>query len=152
MERTEIRSLIRSVLADELGKHQAKTTPASVSTQEVVRQEKVRITNDQELAAFVKRIATASRDEQTRADMAAGRHAFKLDKGTSQMHDAQRSPAESSRADRVTGFDKGFINERQIDALNDDIEVVLINKAVRFTPLAKDKLRQRGIRIERKAS
>jgi hypothetical protein len=152
VERTEIRSLIRSVLTEELGKHQAKTTPASVSTQEVVRQEKVRITNDQELAAFVKRIASASRQEQTRADMAAGRYAFMLDKGASQIQDGQRSPAESSRSDRIAGFDKGFINERQIDALNGDIEVVLINKAVRFTPLAIDKLRQRGIRIERKAS
>ena len=152
MERTEIRSLIRSVLADELKQHHSKTPTPSVPTQEMARQEKVRIANDHELTAFVKRIAIACRDEQVRADMATGQHAFKLDKETPPIHEENGSPAESSRAGRIAGFDKGFINERQIDALNEDIEIVLIDKAVRFTPLAKDKLRQRGIKIERKAS
>ena len=147
MERSEIRTLIQSVLREELGKLRIKNTK-----RQSTRQEHVRIANDQDLSVFVKRLATLCRDEQMRHDIAEGALSFRLDDGTLSTSGAERSPAEGAHSGKSAGFEKGFINERQIDALDEDTKVVVISKAVRFTPLAKDRLRQRGIRIERKAS
>jgi hypothetical protein len=138
VDRSEIRSLIQSVLDEELGAdHKIRPTAAREN------QELVTISNDGELAAFVKHIATLSKDETKRMELETGRHGFTLTGG---------SQVAISGTARTAGFDEGYINERQIDALSNDIEVVLIAKTARFTPLAKDRLRQRSIRIERKAS
>lgn len=147
MERIEIRSLIRAVIAEELGQDHKGISPPAKTLHEPVT-----ITNDQELAAFVQRIAALSRDGNKRTDLETGRHAFTLCSGSLQVQQANGSPAEPCRADRIAEFDKDFINERQIDALSDEVAVVLVAKTVRFTPLAKDRLRQRSIKIERKAS
>ncbi|MBT4891129.1 MAG: hypothetical protein HON65_16395 [Rhodospirillales bacterium] len=148
MESTEIRSLIRSILSEELGKVKAKKTSSPKA-----KSENVRITNDQELTAFTKRVAALCKSEQNRNDIETGQWSFSLNSVSSpQMHGSMQSPAQGARSERSAQFEKGFINERQIDALSEDTTIVVINKAVRFTPLAKDRLRQRGIRIERKAS
>jgi hypothetical protein len=117
-----------------------------------VKKESVKITTDQELAAFTRRVAVLCKDEHKRREIESGQWTFRLNSQSTPIHGANRSPAQVSNAERSAQFDKGFINERQIDALSEDTTSVVINKSVRFTPLAKDRLRQRGIRIERKAS
>ena len=153
MDRTELRSLIRSVLSEELGRLQDKGPKAAS-----VKQENVTIGNDHDLAIFVKRLAGLCKDETKRNEIEQGRWRFTLTgrAATSNQasHGVNSSPIAVPQAGSAATarFDKGFINERQIDALSDDTEVVVTTGAVRFTPLARDRLRQRGIRIERKAS
>lgn len=143
MDRAEIRSLIRAVLAEELGRIQNRP-----SEKPDVQQETVRIGNDQELAIFVKRLSQMCRDETIRKEIERGIRTFKL----RNTINGSASLENNRTNNQAVRFDKGFINERQIDALNEDTEVVVATRAVRFTPLAMDRLRQRGIRIERKAS
>lgn len=144
MDRNEIRSLIRSVLSEELGRLQNKNPGLPA-----VKSESISIRNDQDLAAFVKKLAGMCRDEGTRQELEKGQLTYSLGNVSETV---AQTPMNRPVNGQMARFESGFINERQIDALSDDTEVVVATKAVRFTPLAKDRLRQRGIRIERKAS
>jgi len=135
--------LIRSILSEELARVQTKG-----SNLPAVKQENVVIRNDQDLSAFVKKLASLCKDETKRQELEKGHWTFSLSNRPTPGSHAQQG----ARNGQAARFDKGFINERQIDALDDDTEIVVAGKAVRFTPLAQDRLRQRGIRIERKAS
>lgn len=151
MDRTEIRLLVRTILQEELGQLD-KTMPRASS----IKQETIRIENDQELGVFVKRLAALCKDETTRREIEQGKRQFTLSDNRGGYSQASHLPSEAPLNIRTNGqparFEKGFINERQIDALSEGTEVVVAARAVRFTPLAIDRLRQRGIRIERKAS
>jgi hypothetical protein len=46
-------------------------------------------------------------------------------------------------------FEKGLISERDIAKLPAGLASVQVSKRVRFTPLAQDELRRRGVKIER---
>ena len=46
-------------------------------------------------------------------------------------------------------IDRGIVSERQIEALPAGTSRLLVGKSVRFTPLARDRLRLRAIDIER---
>ncbi|MBC6405123.1 MAG: hypothetical protein GDA41_05250 [Rhodospirillales bacterium] len=133
----EIRSLIREVLAEELAKLGGRgARPPG--------EEQVSIANDRDLAAFVQRLLEMSRDGETRAAIEQGRLVFRLVRAerTAAQAPARRNPS-SQRIDR------GFVSERQVDALPPGTSLLQVGKAVRFTPLGRDRLRQRGIAIER---
>jgi len=151
VDRTEIRSLVRTILKEELGRI-GKTMPGVSS----IKQETIRIGDDQELDVFVKRLAALCKDEATRREIEQGKRQFTLSGNRGGYSQAVHLPSEASLNIRTNSqparFEKGFINERQIDALSEGTDVVVATRAVRFTPLAMDRLRQRGIRIERKAS
>lgn len=134
----DIRGLIRQVLAEEL----AKLRPA---TNAPPREESVRIADDRDLDRFVRRILTLGGDAGTRRAIEEGRLVFRLSDSAAPARSNSR-PAASQR------IDKGFVSERQIDALPDGTKVLQVGKAVRFTPLGRDRLRQRGIVIERAGS
>ncbi len=141
---SEIRSLIRQVLAEEL----SKLRPA---TNAPPREEAVSLENDEDLARFVRRLMRMGADPATRQAVEDGRLTFRLAKGSSGGRSVsaapravgQPAPAASQR------IDKGFVSERQVDALPPGTKVLQVGKAVRFTPLGRDRLRQRGIAIER---
>lgn len=133
---SEIRSLIRQVLAEEL----AKLRPAVNAPP---REERVRIDSDQDLDRFARRLMTLSSDPSTKRAIEEGRLVFRLGSNSSS---APRSGPLAAASQRI---DKGFVSERQIDALPDGTKVLQVGKAVRFTPLGRDRLRQRGIVIER---
>ncbi|GAB5467816.1 MAG: hypothetical protein Kilf2KO_08460 [Rhodospirillales bacterium] len=140
---SDIRSLIRQVLAEEL----AKLKPSG-GTQR--HEEPVRIANDADLAAFVARILTLSRDGQIRREIEAGHRVFRLDSSGGPASAPPASPAAPVRQSAFVAG--GFLSERQVDALPEGVERLQVGKAVRFTPLARDRLRQRGIAIERMGS
>ncbi len=131
----DIRSLIRQVLAEEL----AKLRPAANAPP---REERVRIADDRDLERFVRRLMTLSADADTRRAIEEGRLVFRLGSGGA-------VPTASSATGGSQRIDKGFISERQVDALPSGTRVLQIGKAVRLTPLGRDRLRQRGIAIER---
>jgi len=140
---SEIRSLIRQVLAEEL----SKLRPAMNAPP---REEAVTLENDEDLARFVRRLMRMSADPAARQAVEDGRLTFRLAKGGSSRSVSaapravgQPAPAASQR------IDKGFVSERQVDALPPGTKVLQVGKAVRFTPLGRDRLRQRGIAIER---
>lgn len=130
--------MIRQILAEELAK---VTAPAGGQ----VREEVVRIASDADLAAFTSRLLALSRDPQARREIEAGRWVFRL--GDAPAPSMTAPPA--APLQRTARIERGFVGERQVDALAEGVTVLQVTKAVRFTPLARDRLRQRGIAIER---
>ncbi len=138
---SDIRSLVRQVLSEEL----AKLRPAANAP---TREEAVRIADDRDLDRFVRRILTLSSDGATRRAIEEGRLVFRLSDGpTPSVANSRANSSQPTTASQR--IDKGFVSERQIDALPEGTKVLQVSKAVRFTPLGRDRLRQRGIAIER---
>ena len=139
-----IASLVREVLAEELARLRAER---GGQPRPNVREETVRIGNDDELRAFVGRVLKLADDRETRRAIEQNRLVFRL-------QGAAAGPSVSSRAAPTAAghtevIERGFFSERQADQLPKDTKKVCIGKAVRLTPLARDRLRQRGISIER---
>ncbi|MBL4769056.1 MAG: hypothetical protein JKY94_15320, partial [Rhodobacteraceae bacterium] len=49
-------------------------------------------------------------------------------------------------------FERGLVSERDVASLPQDMRRVDVGKTVRFTPLARDELRRRNIKVERDQS
>ena len=133
-------ALIREVLSEEL----AKLKPAA--TKSDIRKEVVSITSDAELNAFARRVIKTMADPVAKQEFEAGRLEFIL---SSDELNATTNSQPVSHGSTEHRIDKGFLSERQIDTLSESIKRLLIGKAVRITPLARDRARQRGIVIER---
>jgi hypothetical protein len=143
---SELRHLIREILVEEL----ARAAPPTVVPQ--VTEEQVSIHSNADLAAFVQRLMAAAQDGRLRADIAAGRHVFRLaDHGVSQVQ-AHQPTAPNPGTARAVRFERGMVSERDVASLPQDARRIDVGKTVRFTPLARDELRRRGIKVERAQS
>ena len=109
-----VAELIREVLAEELARLRAE-----------VREERVRIADDADLAAFARRVLAV----------------------------VPASPPPTTTGHRAAGgvevIERGLLSERQVDRLPRGTARVRLGPGVRLTPLARDRLRRRGISIER---
>lgn len=133
-------ALIREVLSEEL----AKLRPNAATHR--VKREAVKISSDADLNAFVRSLLKRMDDPAVRNDLETGRLEFVLDgKGAIPTN----PPRDDVTAGTVHRVEHGFLSERQIDRLPSSIKRVMVSKAVRLTPLARDRARQRGIVIER---
>jgi hypothetical protein len=146
-----IAGLIREVLAEELAKLRGEKGALPVVP---LREEQVAIANDADIAAFVQKILKLSEDPSERQKLKDGRITFRLTSGaTGGATGPAAAPAATGQSHRATGqshrIERGLLSERQVDRLPRQTKSVLIGKQVRMTPLARDRLRQRGIVIER---
>lgn len=138
MQQDELRKLIRDAIAAELRRPDAgQRLPAREPREEIVS-----IGSDVELAGFVHRLLDMTDDPKTRENIRAGRLKFKLAGGAGhQRSEVGHVPP--------APLPPGFVTERQVDALPDGTRVVSVGKATRLTPLARDRLRAKNIKIER---
>ncbi len=142
----DIRSLVRQILAEELGRHGIGAGGP--------RREPVSIRRSADLDAFALRVLEMARSVDLAAELRSGRLRFELESGSAPP---ARSIAEtpSARASAPAGaaarFDKGLVTEKHIAGLAHGASIS-VGKSVCFTPLAKDELRRKGIKVERKAS
>lgn len=120
----ELRSMVRDVLREVMA---GRTQPAAAV-------ETVRLANDNELAAFVARITDPALAEKIRS----GKLRFTLGHSTPKAASAPSS-------EMLTGV----ITEQKIDRLSPQAALVLGPDAV-LTPLARDKARKLGLKIERR--
>lgn len=120
-----VRDLLREVMA---GRSMADTNAV----------ETVRLTSDAELSAFVARLIDPATLERVRS----GRLRFKLQVGPAP---AITAAASALRTEVLTGV----ITEQKIDRLAGTGTLVLAAGAV-LTPLARDKARRLGLKVERK--
>lgn len=128
--RAMVREAIREALAETRRGAGAPALPAAA--------EPVRIASDAELDAFVRRIARLARDPAAAARIEAGTLRFTLAEGrpahvTVPAGDAPRD---------------GLVSERAIERLPEGATLRLARTAV-VTPLARDRARQRRIKLER---
>ena len=119
----ELRGLVREVLRETLASR-------GVSSAHGV--EKISVSNETELQAFVKRLASPGVIEAVRA----GKLRFTL-------NDAAIAPG------KIGDVLEGVISEQKIDGLAGRGTLLLGPTAV-LTPLARDKVRKLGLKIERK--
>ena len=141
--------MIRELLAEELAS--AGLGPRSgAAPKPQVREENVSIGSDAELAAFVRRLLEITKDGRARAEIEAGRHVFRLARGASAAPAYSAMP--SATQNTPVSFERGLITEKEIIKLPDGVAVVKAGKRARFTPLAQDEMRRRGIKIERAKS
>lgn len=101
-----------------------------------IRTETVQLANDRDLDNFVRKLLRLFESPKTRADLKAGRLSFRL-----------AGSARSSGGGAIHRIDTGAVTERQIAALAGGT-LVLGRKAV-LTPLAREKARTLGIKIEK---
>ncbi len=137
MNAAELRTFVREVLHDELSQHGGTATTTTSS-----RVEDVTLRSDSDLMAFVRRIVQLAGDTRQRHALESGQLAFRL---------AHGPPVPSSARAGADGpqFEAGLVTERHIEGLDESVAHVTVAPAVRFTPLALDRLRQRGISVKR---
>ncbi len=144
MSDAAINQMIREVLAEEL----AKLRPGAAGEKPGTQYETVRISSAADLNSFARRILAMADNSGERREFEQGRLVFELAGSQSGA-----VPAGSSASQVSTGpvhtIETGFVSERHIDKLDRNIKRVIVGKAVRMTPLARDRARQRGIIIER---
>ena len=157
-----VAELIREVLAEELARLRAD-----------VREERVRIANDADLAAFARRVLAMADDRGAREALENGGLVFRLDAGaggaagTAGRHGAGNARVRGGReADAITAslpstaskhgsaghtetIERGLVSERRVDRLPRGTARVRLGRDAKLTPLARDRLRRRGIAIER---
>lgn len=147
--RDEIRAMVREVLQEELqGLRGEGGAHADTSPRPQVREEAVSLTSDAELNAFVHRILELARDGKSVREIKAGRWRFRLHANGGAA--APRPPAApgSPPTPASIAFDRGLVSERQIAQVPAG-SAIRAGKRVRFTPLARDEIRRKGIRVER---
>ena len=145
----ELRQAIRELLAEELARLRGEPVGRAADPPPAPeREERVAIGNDRDLAAFVVRLAGLCADPETRHQIESGRWRFRLAGGAP----AGSTPPSASPASSEARFERGLVSEREVQRLAAGIRVVLAAKRVRFTPLAMDLLRRRGITLERTES
>ena len=148
-------SLIREVLAEELARirSEKKSAGGSVASAARVREEAVTIAGDGDLQAFARRILTMADNPDERRRLQAGELVFRL---AGRSGGGIGAPAPSGQvaggqaaAGPAERIERGLLSERQVDRLPAGTTLLQLGKEARMTPLARDRLRRRGIRIER---
>lgn len=144
-----VRSLIREVLAEELDRvRQERAAPKSVRANPSVVEEIVSLKSDQDLQALIQHVLKISRNKSMHDKIVRGDHVFRLDAPQVGSSSPKPSPIVSG-GQGVVRIEGGFLSERQVENLPQGTRVVEIGQGVRFTPLARDRLRQRKIAVER---
>jgi hypothetical protein len=143
-----VRAIIREVLAEELQRLKAGRRTGGAPRPQV-REERVSIASDADLAAFVGRLLELARDGQARREIEDKRHVFRLAAGGLAPAPGETAASPARPVAHAARIDAGMVSERQIDALPPGTTQVIIGRSVRLTPLARDRARARGITLER---
>lgn len=146
---SDLRAVIREVLAEELARMRGGAPAAAPQ----VTEETVTLRSNADLQAFVRRLLSLAQDGRMRAEIEAGRHVFRLaSQATAPLEAHQPAAPSPAAAPPAVRFERGLVTEREVARLPDEQRAVQAGKTVRFTPLARDELRRRGIKIERAKS
>ncbi len=146
MSEAELRAMVREVLREALAK---RAGPAGQAVPPTI--ESVRIANDAELAAFVRRLIQLLDDPAAGAALRSGRHSFSLAGSAPGVPAATTSVPAVSHAPAAgqSVLVTGTVTEAKINKCAGAAAILLAPGAV-ITPLARDRARALGLRIERK--
>ena len=138
----EIRKIIRELLVEEI----ALINKESVSLdQKTTREEIVSIKTDEDLMNFVKKILNIVKETDGFSNIENGDIIFHLDVPSSANLNS-RSCTSNPTSNKI---EDGLITEYDIAKLDENITVLQVLKNAKLTPLAKDELRKKGIKMER---
>ena len=138
----EIRKIIRELLLEEI----ASINKESVSLdQKTTREVIVSIRTDEDLMKFVKKILNIVRETDGFSNIENGDIIFHLEVPSSANLNS-RSCTSHPTSNKI---EDGLITEYDIAKLDGNITVLQVLKNAKLTPLAKDELRKKGIKMER---
>lgn len=138
----EIRKIIRELLVEEI----ASINKESVSLdQKTTREVIVSIRTDEDLMNFVKKILNIVKETDGFSNIENGDIIFHLDVPSSANLNS-RSCTSHPTSNKI---EDGLITEYDIAKLDGNITVLQVLKNAKLTPLAKDELRKKGIKMER---
>jgi len=138
----EIRKIIRELLVEEI----ASINKESVSLdQKTTREEIVSIKTDEDLMNFVKKILNIVKETDGFSNIENGDIIFHLDVPSSANLNS-RSCTSHPTSNKIEDV---LITEYNIAKLDENITVLQVLKNAKLTPLAKDELRKKGIKMER---
>jgi phosphohistidine swiveling domain-containing protein len=138
----EIRKIIRELLVEEI----ASINKESVSLdQKTTREVIVSIRTDEDLMKFVKKILNIVKETDGFSNIENGDIIFHLDVPSSANLNS-RSCTSHPASNKI---EDGLITEYDIAKLDGNITVLQVLKNAKLTPLAKDELRKKGIKMER---
>ncbi len=149
-----LRALVREVLRELVPTARAPVPAAErpAAGPSAPRIEAVSISSDAELQAFVRRVLDLSADPGGREALRSGRHGFRLASGGGAPHAGNGAPHAGNGAEVADGeehIDKGVLSESKVIALARAGRTIVVGKRVAVTPLARDKARQLGVKLER---
>ena len=150
---SELRSLIRQILAEEVARLRTDLAPAP-------RVERVRAGSEAELTEFALSVLDRAQEPGFAAALREGRLRFVPETPAalvpSHVTPVSRPAPPAPPVTLVTTMPapvpelrKGLVTERDIAAVAEGETRLRVAKAARITPLAGDEARRRGIRIER---
>ncbi len=150
MANTNITRLISEVLAEELAKINADSSKTADGQSRGVDERWVQIETDEDLKTFVSDIIGMTESQRDRVALEKGKIVYRLKRaGGRSTTPHERKHDKGFSFGTTQTIESGFFSERQADRISGDIKRLRIGKSVRMTPLARDRLRQRGITIER---
>ena len=145
-----ISALIREVLHEELqliNKTRRERTKEKAENKKI-RWEKVAISSDEDLQHLVKKVVKVTQSEEGKRDIVEGNVVFYLDEVTKRkLQIGERAPEGTKST--TAKFEKGLLSERLVERFPPGTKVLFLGRKACTTPLARDRLRQRGISIER---
>lgn len=156
--RSTVREVLRDLLPTLTGQAPAAARgpragqAASVRTRPAAggaRSEEVSITNDQELAAFVQRLLHLFADPGAREALRTGRHAFRLVAAAPHPGLPCSAAPPAASAGESERFDQAVLSESKVISLARAGRRIVLGERVVVTPLARDKARQLGVKLER---
>ena len=131
----DVRTIVREVLAEVLASRKSASGTATVQS--------VRIATDNDLARFVARLIQELDDPTTSTDLRSGARRFTLRDVVGSVN-----PPVGTSSPPGTFALQGVITESRIERCAPDGALVLGAGAI-LTPLARDKARKLGLKIER---
>lgn len=146
-----LRTLVREVLRDLVPTARAQGLGATVNAAEAPRVESVSISSDAELQALIRRVLDLSAEPGGREALRSGRHGFRLANGGGAPEPAAPEPAAPGGPERngEQRIDSGVLSESKVIGLARSGRRIVLGRRVAVTPLARDKARQLGVKLER---
>jgi hypothetical protein len=138
IDRDQLRALVREVVRDAVSDIRSVDQPTGhLAAGEKARTDAVRITTDQELAAFVRQLLRLFENPKTRADLRNGRLTFRLAGGGGTAQAATHR------------IESGAVTERHVADMADSGGVLVLGRKAVLTPLGREKARALGITIRK---
>ncbi len=148
---SDLRKMIRELLLEELGK--IKENTSSGETNNPPSAHEVTISNSADLSRFATNVLSLAKDSNIANQIERGDYPFRLltTAGVS-MSSMRTVPSNSQSGATPKYFEKGIVTEKDIAALPAEVNEISCGTSVCLTPLARDALRRREIKIVRKSS
>lgn len=145
MDKSLLRELIKSVIAEEVAAIRRPSAPAAESR----TAETVRIGSDADLVAFARKVLSLAGDPAKAKEIAAGRYPFRLEVAMQPVASAPSSAPKPTPQQPSLRIDSGVVTETMLNKLPRGTARLVLAPGVTVTPLAKDRARALGLTFER---